>query len=56
VPVRVESDPALRRPVDVPRIVGSHARATRDTGWSPRIPLAETLGTLLADWRVRVAA
>jgi GDP-4-dehydro-6-deoxy-D-mannose reductase len=56
VPVRVHSDPALRRPVDVPRIVGSHARATRDTGWAPRIPLAETLGELLADWRVRVAA
>ena len=56
VPVRVHSDPALRRPVDVPRIVGSHARATRDTGWAPRIPLAETLGALLADWRVRVAA
>jgi GDP-4-dehydro-6-deoxy-D-mannose reductase len=55
LPVRVHSDPALRRPVDVPRIVGSHARATRDTGWTPRVPLAETLGALLADWRVRVA-
>jgi len=56
VPVRVHSDPALRRPVDVPRIVGSHARATRDTGWTARIPLADTLGALLADWRVRIAA
>jgi GDP-4-dehydro-6-deoxy-D-mannose reductase len=55
VPVRVQSDPTLRRPVDVPRIVGSHARATADTGWAPRISLAETLGVVLEDWRRRVA-
>jgi GDP-4-dehydro-6-deoxy-D-mannose reductase len=56
VPLRVQSDPALRRAVDVERIVGSHDRATRDTGWTPRIPLDETLGTLLDDWRKRHAA
>lgn len=54
VPVRVQSDPALRRAVDVPRIVGSHARATADTGWSPRIALGDTLAALLEDWRLRV--
>ena len=51
VPLRVHSDPALRRAVDVERVVGSHERATRDTGWKPRIPLDETLGGLLDDWR-----
>jgi GDP-4-dehydro-6-deoxy-D-mannose reductase len=56
VPLRVHSDPALRRAVDVERIVGSHDRATRDTGWTPRIPLDETLGTLLDDWRDRLRA
>jgi GDP-4-dehydro-6-deoxy-D-mannose reductase len=56
VPVRVHSDPALRRSLDVPRIVGSHARATADTGWEPRIPLEETLRAVLDDWRERVAA
>jgi GDP-4-dehydro-6-deoxy-D-mannose reductase len=56
VPVRVHSDPALRRAVDVERIVGSHDRATRDTGWAPRIPLDATLGELLDDWRVRIRA
>jgi GDP-4-dehydro-6-deoxy-D-mannose reductase len=56
VPVRVHSDPALRRANDVPRIVGSYARAARETGWQPRIPLADTLAALLADWRVRIAA
>jgi GDP-4-dehydro-6-deoxy-D-mannose reductase len=55
VPVRVQSDPGLRRALDVPRIVGSHARAAADTGWRPRIPLGETLGALLEDWRRRVA-
>jgi len=55
VPVRVRSDPALKRAVDVPRIVGSHERATADTGWRPRIGLGATLGALLEDWRGRVA-
>ena len=56
MPLGVRSDPALRRAVDVERIVGSHERATRDTGWSPRISLDETLGVLLDDWRQRLAA
>jgi GDP-4-dehydro-6-deoxy-D-mannose reductase len=55
VPVRVRSDPALRRPNDVPRIVGSHARATEHTGWRPRTPLVDTLAALLDDWRRRIA-
>jgi GDP-4-dehydro-6-deoxy-D-mannose reductase len=53
VPIRVRSDPALRRATDVPRIVGSFARAERDTGWRPAIPLEETLRATLADWRDR---
>jgi GDP-4-dehydro-6-deoxy-D-mannose reductase len=53
VPVRVWSDPALRRPVEVERIVGSHAKATADTGWAPRIPLTDTLRDVLDDWRGR---
>lgn len=53
VPLRVWSDPAKRRPVEVERIVGSHARATAHTGWAPHIPLVRTLGDVLADWRAR---
>jgi GDP-4-dehydro-6-deoxy-D-mannose reductase len=56
VALRAHSDPALRRAVDVERIVGSHERATRDTGWRPRIPLDATLGALLDDWRARTSA
>lgn len=51
VAVRVESDTALRRRLDVPRVVGSHARATRDTRWEPRIALVDTLSALLDYWR-----
>jgi GDP-4-dehydro-6-deoxy-D-mannose reductase len=54
VPVRVHSDAALRRGVEVARIVGSHARASADTGWRPRIPLSDTLAALLDDWRGRL--
>lgn len=53
IPLRVWSDPAKRRPVEVERIVGSHARATAHTGWAPRIPLAQTLRDVLDDWRAR---
>jgi GDP-4-dehydro-6-deoxy-D-mannose reductase len=54
VPVRVHSDPGLRRSNDVPRLVGSHARATADTGWAPAVALGDTLASLLEDWRGRV--
>jgi GDP-4-dehydro-6-deoxy-D-mannose reductase len=51
VPIEVTQDPALVRPVEVPRIVGSHARATADTGWRPRIPFEQTVADVLAWWR-----
>jgi GDP-4-dehydro-6-deoxy-D-mannose reductase len=54
VPVAVRSDPELRRPVDVERLVGSHARARRDSGWTPTIALPDTLAALLDDWRQRI--
>jgi GDP-4-dehydro-6-deoxy-D-mannose reductase len=53
VPMRVWSDPALRRVAEIERIVGSHEKATADTGWAPRIPLTDTLRDLLEDWRGR---
>jgi GDP-4-dehydro-6-deoxy-D-mannose reductase len=56
VPVTVRSTATRRRGVDVARVVGSHARATRDVGWRPRIPFSETLAALLDDWRGRLAA
>jgi GDP-4-dehydro-6-deoxy-D-mannose reductase len=53
VPLRAHIDPARRRAHDVERIVGSHDRATADTGWTPQVPLLETLSRVLDDWRAR---
>jgi GDP-4-dehydro-6-deoxy-D-mannose reductase len=55
VAVRVERDPALVRPVDLPRSIGSPARVAAETGWHAEIPLEETLSAVLDDWRARVA-
>ena len=51
VRVRVEVDPARLRPSDNPLILGSHARLTADTGWTPAIPIEQTLAELLEYWR-----
>lgn len=51
VPVTIEVDPARVRPSDVPRLSGSHARLTRDTGWVPAIAIEQTVEDLLAWWR-----
>jgi GDP-4-dehydro-6-deoxy-D-mannose reductase len=45
------TDPERVRPHDVPEVRGSHARLTEATGWTPRIPLDETLGDTLEWWR-----
>jgi GDP-4-dehydro-6-deoxy-D-mannose reductase len=55
IPMRARMDPGRRRARDVDRIVGSHARATAETGWAPRIQLVDTLATVLDDWRHRAA-
>jgi GDP-4-dehydro-6-deoxy-D-mannose reductase len=56
VRVRVEIDPARLRPSDNPVILGSHARLTADTGWTPVIPIEQTLADLLEHWRRTTAA
>jgi GDP-4-dehydro-6-deoxy-D-mannose reductase len=53
IPLRARIDPARRRAHDVDRLVGDATRACRDTGWKPRIPLLDTLATVLDDWRRR---
>lgn len=52
VRVRVEVDPARLRPSDTPVILGSHARLTADTGWTPVIPIEQTMSDLLEYWRL----
>jgi GDP-4-dehydro-6-deoxy-D-mannose reductase len=35
-------------------VLGDHARLTHDTGWSPQIPLEQTLEDLLSYWRAHI--
>ncbi|MCP4645703.1 MAG: NAD-dependent epimerase/dehydratase family protein [bacterium] len=53
--VRVTLDEERLRPVDAPRVVGSHDRLTAHTGWKPEIPFERMLADLLDEWRGRVA-
>jgi GDP-4-dehydro-6-deoxy-D-mannose reductase len=55
VPLRLEVDPDLLRPVELPVLRGSHQRLTDATGWEPEIPISQTLTDLLEDWRTRLA-
>jgi GDP-4-dehydro-6-deoxy-D-mannose reductase len=50
-PIQVEVDPSRLRPSDNPVILGSHDRLTTDTGWTPQIPIEQTLADLLEYWR-----
>lgn len=52
-PMRLEEDPALQRPVDVPVLRGDPTKVHKATGWTPEIPLDQTLADLLAEWRRR---
>ena len=54
VPVAIEQDPSRFRPNDTPLVLGDHSRLTADTGWSPQIPLEQTVGDLLGYWRTHV--
>jgi GDP-4-dehydro-6-deoxy-D-mannose reductase len=46
-PIRVETDPARRRPSDIAVLCGDASRLRAATGWRPTIPLEETLSDTL---------
>ncbi len=52
--VTVEQDPDRMRPSDVPVFHGSAKRFEEETGWQCRVPLNETLESVLDYWRVEV--
>ncbi len=54
VPVEVRVDAARYRPLDVPLLLGDPERIQRELGWTPRIPLEQSLADLLEYWRSRV--
>jgi GDP-4-dehydro-6-deoxy-D-mannose reductase len=47
----VEPDKSRMRPVDIPILVGSNEKITRDTGWKPSIPIETTLRDTFNYWR-----
>jgi GDP-4-dehydro-6-deoxy-D-mannose reductase len=54
VAVDHQVDPAMLRANEVQDVRGSAARLTAATGWTPQIPLAQTLADTLAYWRERL--
>lgn len=54
VDLDVTIDPELVRPVEVPRLVGDNTKLRAATGWSPEIPLGQTLADVLAHARATV--
>jgi len=51
VPVTVTVDPARYRPNDTPVLLGDPTRLRDELGWTPTIPLEQTLDDLLDYWR-----
>lgn len=49
-------DPALRRSIDPPHVVGDPTRLRLLTGVTPQISLARSVGELLEEWRTRLSA
>jgi len=55
VPLDVEEDPSILRPVEVPLVVSDCTKFRQRTGWQASIPLRETLCSVLEYWREEVA-
>ncbi|MCB1071074.1 MAG: GDP-mannose 4,6-dehydratase [Verrucomicrobia bacterium] len=53
VPLTVQVDPALVRPIDDPVKVGDPSKLIA-FGWRPEVDLATSLRTILSDWRAHI--
>lgn len=51
VPIAVRTDPARFRPIDQPVVLGDNTRVRDELGWTPQIPLQQTLDDVLEYWR-----
>ena len=56
IPIRVHVDSARFRPNDVPLLLGDPARAREELGWTPLIPLEQTIDDVLGYWRGVISA
>jgi GDP-4-dehydro-6-deoxy-D-mannose reductase len=53
IKIRVRIDPSRYRPNDQPVIVGDPRRIREELGWTPIIPLSQTIEDLLDYWRTQ---
>jgi GDP-4-dehydro-6-deoxy-D-mannose reductase len=53
VKIRINIDPSRYRPNDHPLIVGDPRRIREELGWTPVIPLSQTIDDLLDYWRTQ---
>ena len=49
--IQVEIDPAKLRPVEIPVIRADLSKLQQDTGWTPEIPLEQTIAETLDVWK-----
>lgn len=54
VAITVRTDQALFRPIDQPVVLGDYARIRAELGWTPEIPLEQTLDDVMEYWRKEV--
>lgn len=52
----IEQDPARLRPSDLRRVKGCNQKIEQASGWTPRIPMQQTMLNILSDWDARAAA
>jgi len=52
--VRIEIDPKLTRPSDVPLLIGSNAKITEEVGWMRTIPFEKTIDGMFTYWRGKI--
>jgi GDP-4-dehydro-6-deoxy-D-mannose reductase len=48
--VKIEEDPALMRPADIPVLIGDNAKLRRACGWEPERSIEAMLGELFEYW------
>ena len=53
VKLDVRPDPARMRPSDNPVVLGDNRRIRNEVGWTPQIPIEQTLFDLLGYWRTK---
>ena len=55
-PVTIEADEKRLRPAEIPVVCGDPSRLAQATGWSPTIPLEQTLADTLSAARASLGA